>query len=83
MSARVLIHGSLFRSPEQRTGKTSGKSFVAATIKVRGGEAAQFWKVLAFSPEAQRELMRLDDGDAFRFKAGCGPRLMTRTAGCG
>jgi hypothetical protein len=25
---------------------------------------AQFWRVLAFSPEAQSELLRLDDGDA-------------------
>jgi hypothetical protein len=41
MTAHVLIHGTLFRAPEPRTGKTSGKSFVAATIKVRDGEAAQ------------------------------------------
>jgi len=41
-----------------------GKQFVAATIKVRDGEAAQFWRVLAFSDTVQSELLRLDDGDA-------------------
>jgi single-stranded DNA-binding protein len=70
MSAHVLVSGTLFRAPEERTGKTSGKSFVAATIKVRDGEATQFWKVLAFSSEAQSELKRLDDGDALAVQGG-------------
>ena len=70
MSAHVLISGTLFRAPEERTGKTSGKSFVAATIKVRDGEAAQFWRVLAFSDTAQSELLRLDDGDALAVQGG-------------
>ena len=64
MSAHVLVSGTLFRSPEERTGKRSGKHFVAATIKVRDGEAAQYWRVLAFSDTAQNELLRLDDGEA-------------------
>ena len=38
MTAHVLISGTLFHAPEERTGKTSGKQFVAATIKVRDGE---------------------------------------------
>ena len=58
MSAHVLISGTLFRAPEERTGKTSGRNFVAATIKVRDGEASQFWRVLAFSDTAQAELLR-------------------------
>lgn len=62
--ARASYSGTLFRSPEERTGKTSGKNFVAATLRVRDGEAAQFWCVLAFSDAAQSELLRLDDGDA-------------------
>jgi len=53
MTAHVLISGTLFRSAEERTGKTPGKSFVAATIKVRDGEAAEFWRVLAFSEGAR------------------------------
>jgi single-stranded DNA-binding protein len=70
MAAHVLISGTLFHAPEERTGKTSGKNFVAATLKVRDGEAAQFWRVLAFSPEAQSELLRLDDGDALAVQGG-------------
>jgi hypothetical protein len=60
MAAHVLIQGTLFRSLEERTGKTSGKNFVAATLRVRDGESAQYWRVLAFSAEAQSELLRLD-----------------------
>src|SRR5215467_1441350 len=56
MAAHVLISGTLFRSPEE--------NFVAATIKVRDGEASQFWRVLAFSGTVQSELLRLEDGDA-------------------
>jgi single-stranded DNA-binding protein len=70
MSAHVLVSGTLFHAPEERTGKTSGKHFVAATLKVRDGEAAQFWRVLAFSDTAQSELMRLDDGDALAVQGG-------------
>jgi single-stranded DNA-binding protein len=66
----VLISGTLFRSPEERTGKTSGKNFVAATIKVRDGDTAQFWRVAAFSDTAQSELLRLEDGDALAVQGG-------------
>jgi single-stranded DNA-binding protein len=70
MTAHVLVSGTLFHAPEERTGKTSGKNFVAATIKVRDGDAAQFWRVLAFSAEARSELMRLGDGDALSVQGG-------------
>ena len=70
MSAHVLISGTLFRSPEERTGKTRGKNFVAATLRVRDGESAQYWRVLAFSESAQSELLRLDDGDAVSVQGG-------------
>ena len=36
----------------------------------RDGEAAQSWRVLAFSAEAQNELLRLDDGDAVSVQGG-------------
>jgi hypothetical protein len=49
---------------------TSGKNFVAATIKVRDGGAVQFWRALAFSGDTQSELMRLDDGDALSVRGG-------------
>jgi single-stranded DNA-binding protein len=63
MSARVLVTGSLFKAPEQRTSKT-GKPFVVATIRVKDGEALQWWRVTVFSEGAMAELMRLSDGDA-------------------
>jgi single-stranded DNA-binding protein len=53
----------LFRGPEQRTSKAR-KPFVTATIRAKDGEAAQWWKVLAFSETVQSELMRLTDGNA-------------------
>jgi hypothetical protein len=49
MTAHVLVTGTLIRGPEQRTSKT-GKPFVTATILAKDWEAAQWWKVLAFSP---------------------------------
>ena len=63
MTAHVLISGTLFREPEQRTSK-AGKPFVTATIRAKDGDSWQWWKVLAFQECAQAELMRLTDGDA-------------------
>jgi single-stranded DNA-binding protein len=60
MSVAVLISGSLFKVPEQRTSQ-AGRRFVSATIKV-GGESgnAEFWSVLAFGDTAGADLMLLD-----------------------
>jgi single-stranded DNA-binding protein len=63
MTALALITGVLFRAPEQRTSK-AGKPFVTATLRVKDGEASQWWRVTAFSESAQAELMRLEEGDA-------------------
>jgi hypothetical protein len=63
MSSFVLITGTLFRTPEQRTSKT-GNPFVTATLKVKDGDGVAWWKLLVFSESAQAELMRLSDGDA-------------------
>ena len=63
MSAHVLVTGTLFRPPEQRTSKAH-KRFVTATIRAKDGDESQWWKVLAFSESIQAELMRLADGDA-------------------
>jgi len=64
MSVAVLISGSIFRPPEQRTSQ-SGKRYVSATIKTSGAdnESSDFWSVLAFGDSAQAELMRLADGE--------------------
>ena len=63
MTAHVLVCGQLFHGPEQRTSK-AGKPFVIATIRAKDGEAAQWWKVLAFAETVRAELMRLTYGDA-------------------
>ncbi|SRR5258706_3761086 len=65
MSVAVLISGSLFKVPEQRTSSKTGKLFVSATLKV-GGESgnAEFWSITAFSESVQAELLRLGAGDA-------------------
>ena len=62
MTALALISGALSRTPELRTAK-SGKAYATATIKVAADIAVDFWSVLAFSENAQAELMRLGEGD--------------------
>jgi hypothetical protein len=44
MAAHVLITGTLFRPPEQRTSK-AGRPFVTATIRVKDGDE---WVVTQF-----------------------------------
>jgi single-stranded DNA-binding protein len=63
MTAHVLISGTLFRAPERKVSR-AGKPYVSATLKVRDGDAAQFWRVTVFSESASEELMRLSDGDS-------------------
>jgi single-stranded DNA-binding protein len=62
LTAFAIVTGSLFRAPEQRTSK-AGKPYVTATIRVKDGDALQWWRVTAFSESAQAELVRLGDGD--------------------
>jgi single-stranded DNA-binding protein len=63
MPAFILITGTLFRNPEQRTSK-AGKPYVTATLSVKDGEESQFWNIVAFAEGAQTELMRLGEGDS-------------------
>jgi single-stranded DNA-binding protein len=60
MSVAVLISGSIFREPQQRTSQ-SGKRYVSATIKAAAADnsTSDFWSVLAFGDTAGAELMRL------------------------
>lgn len=64
MSVSVLVSGSLFRSPEQRT-SSSGKRYVKATLRAAAADnsTSEFWDLLCFSETAGAELMRLGDGD--------------------
>ena len=63
MGVHALITGMLFRAPEQRISR-AGKPFWSATLRVKDGDATQWWKLLVFSESAGAELMRLGDGDA-------------------
>ncbi len=63
MTAYVLITGTLFRPPEQRTSKY-GLPFATATLRVKYSEDVQWWKILAFGESAQAELMRMFEGSA-------------------
>jgi len=63
MSTVVLVQGTLFRAPEQKTSK-AGNVFVIATVKERGGQDTRWWKVFAFSNHIQEEILRLSNGDA-------------------
>jgi single-stranded DNA-binding protein len=65
MSTFVLVSGSLFKNPEEKTSLKTGRTFVSATLKV-GGETgdAEFWSITAFSQSVQAELLRLGAGDA-------------------
>ncbi len=62
MTVSVMLTGSVFREPAQRTSK-AGKPFVVATMKVAADNETQFWTALAFGETAQAELMRLADGE--------------------
>jgi single-stranded DNA-binding protein len=60
MSVAILISGSIFKEPQQRTSQ-SGKSYVVTTIKAAAADNASsdFWSALAFGITAGAELMRL------------------------
>jgi hypothetical protein len=64
MSVHILVSGSLFKNPEQRTSK-SGKTYATASIRTASADnsAADFWNLLIFSETVAAELMRLSEGD--------------------
>jgi hypothetical protein len=66
MSVFVLVSGSLWKNPEQRTSSKSGKLFTVCTVKAGSDDSAggDFWNVLIFSESAQLEMLRLEIGDA-------------------
>jgi single-stranded DNA-binding protein len=65
MTAHVLISGTIFRAPVQKTGKT-GRPFTSCTVKAGADDsgASDFWSIVCFSESAQLELLRLEIGDA-------------------
>lgn len=59
----ALNAGKLYGKPERRTSR-SGKPFVAAKVRVLGGDDSIFVGVAAFSESAQAALLALDAGEA-------------------
>ncbi len=64
MSVAVLISGTIFKEPQQRTAQ-SGKRYVVTTLKAAAADntTSDFWSVLAFGDTAGNELMRLAIGE--------------------
>jgi single-stranded DNA-binding protein len=62
MTALVLITGSLQRPAEQKT-SASGKPYTIATLRVKAGDASQFWSVMAFDEQLQITLQEMRAGD--------------------
>lgn len=63
MSVYVLATGTIARTPEARRSQNDD-AFVGATLRVAETGDGAWWRVTAFSEAAQRELLRLDVGDA-------------------
>jgi single-stranded DNA-binding protein len=71
MSVAILISGSIFREPTQRTSQ-SGKKYVTTTLKAAAADtaSADFWSVLAFGTTAGAELLRLAVGERVTIQGG-------------
>jgi single-stranded DNA-binding protein len=65
MTVHILVSGTLFKNPEQRTSSKTGKTYATASIRTASADntAADFWNLLVFSETVQAELMRLTEGD--------------------
>jgi single-stranded DNA-binding protein len=82
MTVAILVSGSIFKEPQQRTSQ-SGKRYVVATIKAAAADNASsdFWSALAFGTTAGDELMRLAVGERVAIQGGL--KLETYTANDG
>jgi hypothetical protein len=63
MTTHILISGVLHKAAETRVSK-NGRQYALAKIRVKDGEATQWWQCFVFSESAQAELMKLGEGDA-------------------
>src|ERR1700676_4683361 len=82
MSVAILISGSIFKEPQQRTSQ-SGKRYVGTTLKAAAADNAtsDFWSVLAFGDTAGAELMRLAVGERVTIQGGLKIELYTANDG--
>jgi hypothetical protein len=83
MSVFVLVSGSLWKNPEQRTSSKSGKLFTVCTVKAGSDDTGggDFWNILIFSESAQLEMLRLEVGDAVSIRGKL--KIETYVAGDG
>lgn len=54
---------------------------MTATIRAKDGDAAQWWKIVAFSEDVQTELMRLVEGDVLSVQGSFKAELYTAQNG--
>jgi single-stranded DNA-binding protein len=82
MSVAVLISGSIFKEPQERT-SSSGRKYVTTTLKAAAADNASsdFWSVLAFGTTAGAELMRLAVGERVTIQGGLKLELYTANDG--
>ena len=82
MSVAILISGSIFREPQQRTSQ-SGKRYVTTTIKAATADntTSDFWSVLAFGDTASAELLRLAVGERVAIQGGLKLEVYTANDG--
>jgi hypothetical protein len=73
MSVFVLVSGSLWKNPEQRSSSKTGKTYATASIRTSSADnsAADFWNLLVFSETVQAELMRLTEGEKLSVQGTC------------
>lgn len=80
MSASVLVTGVLFKAPARKLTK-SLRPYISATLKVKDGDSAQFWRVMAFSESAQADLERLGDGETLSAQGALRAEVYTPAGG--
>jgi single-stranded DNA-binding protein len=73
MSVHILVSGSLWKNPEQRSSSKTGKIFTTASIRTSSADntPADFWNLLVFSETVQAELMRLTEGEKLAVQGSC------------
>lgn len=77
----ALIHGLLFKAPEQKT-SGNGHKYVTATIKSRAADnRSEFWNVRAFNSAVQDELMRLTEGESLAVQGLMSASIYTPAGG--
>ena len=62
MTATAMVSGKLAKPPERKVSK-AGKPYAVASVRVGGGDAVMWWKVMAFEDDEVERLMELGEGE--------------------